>query len=275
MVLILVLFTQIYSAELKSVVLCFDDAYYSVYKYGFPLLKEYKIPITLGVITNYLNRSQKPRKSADPYQFMNIGEIKEMRQQLNIEIASHSVSHRNLVHLAENEIKFELEYSKHVLDSIFGEPTITFIYPYGRFNNQVINLVKKANYQLARAVLYGEPNLWVGRYTLAVKEVRKETTINEIIDFINHNKTTILLFHRLAPNPKVFTEWSVDNFHALLKYLRTNNFIRITTLKELYYDWCQTKLLAMARNSPHNDYLNLFQKVDIDQTRTRNPSIIK
>ncbi|MEO0072298.1 MAG: polysaccharide deacetylase family protein [candidate division WOR-3 bacterium] len=269
------LIINLYGTELRSVVLCFDDAYYSVYKYGYPLLKEYQLPITLGVITNYLDRMPYPRKSANPYQFMNVGEIKEMQKNLKIEIASHSVSHRNLTRLSEQEIKFELERSKQILDSTFAEPTVTFIYPYGYFDDRVIKLVKETNYLLARAVLYGEPNFWVDRYKLAVKEIRKETTVHEVINFIISHKNTVLLLHRLAPNPKVFTEWSVDNFSALLKYLKSDNNIQVVTLKGLYYLWCQENLLTLIRNSLAENYHILFQKVDVDQTRTYNSSLIK
>jgi peptidoglycan/xylan/chitin deacetylase (PgdA/CDA1 family) len=268
------LIVPIYGAK-RNIVISFDDGYYSLYYYGYPILKKHHVPITLGIITSYLDYSTVPRTFANKYNFMNIGEIKEMKRTLNIEIASHSISHRDLTTLSDSEIKYELKMSKRVLDSIFLEPTITFIYPYGNFNSKIINFVKEASFLLARSTLYGEPNFWVGRYKLPIKEVRKETTVEEVISHIKNHDTTILLFHRLSPHPKVFTEWDVKKFSTLIETLASDSSVNFLTLKGLYYEWCNEKLLNLIRNTKWGICQFLFQNVDIDQTRTMNSRLFE
>ena len=74
-----------------TVVLSIDDAYHSVFTNIYPLLKRYGMTMTLGVITDYV-RGGKPdyKPSAG---FMKRSEIRELIDSLDIEVASHSISH--------------------------------------------------------------------------------------------------------------------------------------------------------------------------------------
>ncbi|MEO0075589.1 MAG: polysaccharide deacetylase family protein [candidate division WOR-3 bacterium] len=266
-------------ATKKIVVICFDDGYYSVYKYAYPILKRYQVPMTLAVITSYLSKSNQVRKYASEYQFMSQGEIKEMIEQLDIEVASHSVSHPDLTKLPHEKAISELRQSKAILDSLFKQETITFVYPYGAVNRKVIELTKRENYKLGRSVRWGQVNLWVDRYLLPVKEVRNTTTVDEVVRYINNNDITILLFHRLSRAPMVFTEWSVDKFNRLIDTLSANEKIEFLTLRDLYQKWWQEMMVRFIKDKGwlETDYLinDLFNKIDIDNTRTFNSSIIK
>ncbi len=205
---------------------------------------------------------------------MNRGEVNEMIDSLGIEIASHSVTHRDMTKLSTDEIKYELSKSKQVLDSLFNQEVITFVYPYGAVNSHIVDLTKAAGYKLGRSIRWGEPNLWVDRYIIPIKEVRMSTPVQEVISHIKYHKTTVLLFHRLSPQPTYFTEWGNDQFQELLSLLKADENIEIITLKELYQEWWQeltTKYLAKKGWLPIKNPV-LFQKVDVDQTRTFNTS---
>jgi peptidoglycan/xylan/chitin deacetylase (PgdA/CDA1 family) len=273
----IVLFTYAfaYNNQHKQVIICFDDGYYSVYKYAFPVLNRYKIPITFALISASLENGNTPREYASGYSFMNRGEIKEMIDSLGIEIASHSVTHRDMTKLSTEEIKYELSKSKRVLDSIFGQEVITFVYPYGAVNSRIVELTKATDYKLGRSIRWGEPNLWVDRYLIPIKEVRMSTSVAEVISHIKYHKTTVLLFHRIAPHPSYFTEWGDDQFKELISILKSDENIDFITLKELYREWWQditAKYLAKKGWLPERNPI-LFQKVDVDQTRAFNTSV--
>ncbi|MEO0113759.1 MAG: polysaccharide deacetylase family protein, partial [candidate division WOR-3 bacterium] len=123
----------------KYVSINFDDGFYSVYKNAYPLLKKYNFPFTLGLIAGYLK--DRKIKNENDYRYLTISEIKEMLENLDIEIASHSLTHRYLTKLSDNEIEREIKESKERLEGIFGREIVTFIYPYGKYDKRVINLL--------------------------------------------------------------------------------------------------------------------------------------
>ncbi|MEO0082970.1 MAG: polysaccharide deacetylase family protein [candidate division WOR-3 bacterium] len=257
----------------KYVIISFDDGFYSVYKYAYPILKHYRIPITCGLVTSYITNNAPKERSE--YSFMSVNEIQELIDSLNIEIASHSVNHYDLTKLPVEQVKYELIRSKRILDSVFNQNVITFIYPYGKTNPQIVELTKLAGYKLARSTKWGEPNLWVDRYLIPIKEIRTTTTIDEIIRHINNHRVTVLLFHRLSTKPRYFTEYPPKQFAELIKLLSGDNRIKFLTLKELYNQWWCDFIKKYLHHkgwlTEYNSYL--FQKIDIDQTRTMYPSI--
>ncbi|MEO0076638.1 MAG: polysaccharide deacetylase family protein [candidate division WOR-3 bacterium] len=257
----------------KYVIISFDDGFYSVYKYAYPILKQYRIPITCGLVTSYITNNAP--KERNEYSFMSVNEIQELIDTLNIEIASHSVSHYDLTKLPVEQAKYELIRSKQILDSVFNQNVITFIYPYGKTNTQIVELTKLAGYKLARNTKWGEPNLWVDRYLIPIKEIRTTTTIDEIIRHINNHRVTVLLFHRLSTKPRYFTEYTPKQFAELIKLLSGDNRIKFLTLKDLYNQWWSDFVKKYLHQkgwlTEYNSYL--FQKIDIDQTRTMYPRI--
>ncbi len=221
----------------KYVSINFDDGFYSVYKNAYPILKKYNFNFTLGLIAGYLKN--KNIKNKNEYRYLTIREIKEMLESLDIEIASHSLTHVNLTKLErEEEIDREVRESKEILENIFGREVVSFIYPYGRYDKRVINLLIKNGYIQARATGFGEVNFFLKKWFLPVKEVRKETKIDEILKYIDNNKYTILLFHRIVKEPKYFNDYSIKDFEVLIERLKEKN-IKVITLKEMHEIWWQ------------------------------------
>ena len=71
------------------------------------------------------------------------------------EIASHTITHTNLVTLARvspSLVRRELFYSKMYLEKLVRKPIHTFVYPYGSYNTMVKLLVKEAGYSFARTM---------------------------------------------------------------------------------------------------------------------------
>lgn len=257
----------------RQVIISFDDGYYSVYKYAYPVLKKYQVPITLALITSYLDKSNTVRPYASANLFMNRGEVQEMVDSIDIEVASHSVNHPDLTKLSDDGVKYELNKSKRTLDSLFNQETITFVYPYGAVNRRIVDLTRTSGYKLGRSIRWGVPNLWVDRYLLPIKEVRSSTSIDEVVSHIKNFRTTILLFHRLTPQPSVFTEWGSGQFNDLLTRLSVDENIEFLTLRDLYLKWWQDIMLKHVKDKGWLNYPILFEKIDIDKTGTFNSSV--
>ena len=260
--------------SMPNVVICFDDGYQSVYHYAYPMLKKYKMTATLALVTSKVvpEAHRGTISGGLRYGFLSKAEIQEMIDSLGIEIASHSVSHCSLTAVTDSMIrKYELVASKQVLESLFGQKVITLVYPYGKYDDQVIRLAAEAGYRIGRTCEFGEPNFWVAPFKVPIKEIRNSTSIKEIIDHIRRFDLTILVFHRILPNPHVFTEFSVTRFDSLLAALRLQKF-QVSTIRGMYDDWRQKVIenLVLESGLFDRNYWQkyLFQKVDIDLTGT-------
>lgn len=82
-------------------------------------------------------------------QYCTMEQVQEMCTKYNFEIGWHTWSHPDLTKLTEEEVMREIT------------PPFTmryFAYPYGLFNDMVINCVKRAGYQKAWSVTQGSQN---------------------------------------------------------------------------------------------------------------------
>lgn len=75
-------------------------------------------------------------------------QIKEIQKVCHCEIGYHSFSHKDLTTLGDEELKKEVKPIESEMKS--------FAYPYGRFNNKVIQAVKDAGYERAFSVFAGD-----------------------------------------------------------------------------------------------------------------------
>lgn len=249
-----------------TVVLSVDDGYHSVYENIYPLLKRYRMTMTLAIITGCITEGKPSYSPSD--RFLNEREIREMMDSCNIEIASHTLTHPWLTRLDTARAWQEISASKRRLESLFGTEVITFAYPYGDMNGRVRNMVRRAGYKLARAVRPGTPNLWVEPYAIPEVELRIDTRLPAIVHYIRRHETTVILLHRIVHSPKVYTEWPLTAFAALLDWMHTRH-VRVVTLAELYREWWREKLdRALLEATRRSDSTRLFEDVDIDATRT-------
>lgn len=63
-----------------------------------------------------------------------------------MEIGSHSRSHCRLTDVSDDTMRDEIEGSKAELEDILGQAVSSFAYPYGTYNDTVLNKVKDAGY---------------------------------------------------------------------------------------------------------------------------------
>jgi peptidoglycan/xylan/chitin deacetylase (PgdA/CDA1 family) len=249
-----------------TVVLSVDDGYHSVYENIYPLLKRYRMTMTLALIAGCITEGRPSYRPSD--RFLNEHEVREMMDSCDIEIASHTLTHAWLTHLDGEAAWREILGSKLRLESLFGNEVITFVYPYGDMNGRVRNMVRRAGYKLARKVGPGTPNLWVEPYRIPEVELRIEARLPEIISRIRRNQTTVILLHRIVTSPRAFTEWSVADFWALLDWMHRRQ-VRVVTLAELYREWWRQRLdRALVEAVGRSSSTRLFEDVDIDATRT-------
>jgi peptidoglycan/xylan/chitin deacetylase (PgdA/CDA1 family) len=66
------------------------------------------------------------------------------------EICSHSMTHPYLTDLSDDQLQWELQTSRHILEDIFQKPVLGFCYPFNVYNDSVRDAVRSAGYKWAR-----------------------------------------------------------------------------------------------------------------------------
>jgi len=121
-----------------SVILTFDDGYGDFYTNAWPILTKYGARATVFVITDKIDRPG----------YLTSNQIQQLSSE-NIEIGSHSVSHPNLTNASDANINKQLEDSKVELEGITAKEVVSFCYPSGKYDEKVMQAVKKAGYSTA------------------------------------------------------------------------------------------------------------------------------
>ena len=140
-------------ADLKSaynIAVTFDDAYQSVLQNALPILKLNKIPATIFVPTGFLGKKPEWIKNPEhPYS----NEIVATAEQLKslpadfITIGSHTVSHLNLINIAEEVAKQEIFDSREALEKLLHRGITLFAAPYATLDEGFIDFFKQAGYE--------------------------------------------------------------------------------------------------------------------------------
>ncbi len=139
----------------KPICLVFDDGYYDFYKFIYPLLKKYDLKALLAVTPKYIlddtdkdditrlrfehNDLFKEYKNAT---FCTYKELQEMQESGNIQIVSHSYSHKNLLEDDAN-VEEELLKSKELIEKKLGNSVESFVYPFGKYDQKVLDETMK------------------------------------------------------------------------------------------------------------------------------------
>ncbi|KAA3617717.1 MAG: polysaccharide deacetylase family protein [Calditrichaeota bacterium] len=128
----------------KPVIITFDDAYLSFYESAFKILKEHKMKAVVFVPVNFINKKNEwdVQLFGKKYRHMSEDQLREISEN-NIEIGSHTLNHKYLNDLQDHELVKELELSKTKLESIVGKNIISISYPFGKFNNRVLQFARK------------------------------------------------------------------------------------------------------------------------------------
>lgn len=123
----------------KIVAITFDDGYRDIFSNAYSILRSKNIKATVFLITQLMEGSD----------YLTWEQVREMAGSGLITLGDHTLSHRSLASLPEDQIKDEIFSSKRIIEEKTGVKTTVFAYPYGSYNNTVIKYLNEAGFMTA------------------------------------------------------------------------------------------------------------------------------
>lgn len=135
----------------KSVVITIDDGHKSVYSDVLPLIKRYKIPVTLFIYPSVISNASYG---------MTWDQLKALVATGYVDIQSHTYWHPNFKQekkrLTPNEFdrfaRVQLEKSKRKLEQQMGSPVRILAWPFGIYSPELEQMAETAGYEMALSI---------------------------------------------------------------------------------------------------------------------------
>jgi peptidoglycan/xylan/chitin deacetylase (PgdA/CDA1 family) len=143
----------------KAVVLTFDDGYDCLYRNAHPILKERDFTATMFLTTRLIERSG----------YLTWEQISTLAA-AGYTVGCHTRTHLDLCTLSRANLEKEVQGARQTLREKTGQTVLSFCYPSGRYNSQVIDAVRAAGFMGAVTTEPGVSDLSDDPY--ALKRIR-------------------------------------------------------------------------------------------------------
>ena len=142
----------------KSLVITFDDGFADNYERGLPHLLAAGFRATWFVVSGDVGGVSRWQDHDAPQRPMLSGtQLREMAA-AGMEIGAHTRTHVRLTELDQSAMDEEVRGSRQDLEEMLRQPVTSFAYPYGRFNDDSIEAVRRAGFRVACTTRTG----WLG-----------------------------------------------------------------------------------------------------------------
>ena len=167
----------------NSIVITIDDGWKNARTIAAPILKKYNFKATLFVYTDLI----KPSKIT-----LTWDDIKEMLNDGVIEVQSHTRFHTDLSKTKDSEsetaykqrIEQEIGESQKIIEQRLGIRPTLLAYPFGTFNDAVIEILKKYQYEGAFTVIKGGNPFFHNNFSLNRSMVFNSEKIEDFIKLL-------------------------------------------------------------------------------------------
>jgi peptidoglycan/xylan/chitin deacetylase (PgdA/CDA1 family) len=152
----------------KCCIITFDDGYESIYKYAFPIAKEYNIPMTSFAIDNMVGKPN----------YYTWDEAREMHDSGLMSIYSHGLEHIEYDKVDATKVLEDTNKAYEHLTTELNDPDMlkVFTYPYGLYSEESVKLLEEAGY-----IQNLTDNLVNRSKTLNLSKLHREYPLNDSV----------------------------------------------------------------------------------------------
>lgn len=168
----------------KYVAITFDDGNDGVYLYADKILAKYGLKATLYIYPSIIFSKKTKRLK----HYMTFSQIAELIKTNRYELGCHSYYHPYMTKEDEKGLILNTIKAKETLFNQIGFDSKTFAYPFGLYNDKVVDYVRKAGF--------------IGAFTIDRKYVNKNTDIYKIPRFLILKSTNFNEFKKIIDNLK-------------------------------------------------------------------------
>ena len=157
----------------RIVLITFDDGYADNYTVALPVLDRYGFVATIFLVSDYVNTDRvfswdvpkiATQDDSALYRVLTWEQVHEMAA-YGIEFGSHTCTHPELTRISVEQRSEEIVRSRADLQAKLGCKVVSFCYPRGALNTDVIQMVEEAGYRCA-VVTPTRAGIPLCRYTL-------------------------------------------------------------------------------------------------------------
>ncbi|MDH4199010.1 MAG: polysaccharide deacetylase family protein [Spirochaetia bacterium] len=166
-----------YTFQRPPVVLTFDDGYESIFSIVIPELKRYSFGATFFI---YLERY-----ADSSIAYTEIAALPDI-----FEIGSHSLTHADMEKLYKNNLNTfykEIFLSRKKLEYLVGKPVISWAWPYGYYNKDLLLMAKRAGYEIQVNTDYKTTNDEFSESTFSRYTVQNPDPVDQVKEILAKN----------------------------------------------------------------------------------------
>ena len=132
----------------KVFILTFDDGYKDFFDVAMPILDKFNFKATIFIVSKLIGDISHWRTKRMQPSLLDWDEIHTIIN-MGHEIGSHGLYHRDFLRLSKEGLRQEIIGSKGLIEEKIKIPVVSFSYPWNRYNDRILETVKKANYEYA------------------------------------------------------------------------------------------------------------------------------
>jgi len=151
----------------NAVALTFDDGFDCLLHTALPIMQRRGLTPTVYVIAGCLGQPNQYDRALDPTprRILDGNEVRLLHSS-GVEIGSHTMSHRRLTGLDDEQTERELIDSRKLLEDLLGSPVKSFAYPYGAYTKKARDFAQACGYSSAVSTMSGRNNARTDRFLL-------------------------------------------------------------------------------------------------------------
>jgi len=167
----------------KPIILTFDDGYRDNYTHAYPLLKKHGFVGTFFLITAPIDQENEGYLSWD--------QVKEMSA-AGMEFEPHTYTHPDLRGQPVDYVVWQIMASKEAIEERTGKTARFFSYPSGRYDQQVVDVLRSAYFWGAVTINQGDRQSSEHPFELKRIRVRGSDTLDDFVMKLHLDWETLL-----------------------------------------------------------------------------------